>query len=386
MEQTKKRKKLSPLMRHRRKQGKLLTWVLLGTIGIFLVLGLLVKDRAFSESENRKLAGFPEFSFSGKFLTGLSDYMADQFPGRDFWITVNLKMNQFLGQQESGGVYLCADDYLMQIPDAPNQEALDKNLAAIDSFRGKYPDLNMVMTVVPNAVTILSEKLPENAPVRNQMEDLAYIKSNVHGVNFVDVTGTLLIHNDEQLYYRTDHHWTSLAASYAYATIAEAMDIPVPGRDTYRVYPVSDSFQGTLSSRSGSHKAEDVVEVYAPLTDVGYCVTYPDSAEPVGSMYNRAALEGKDHYTVFFGGNYSRVDITTTASTGRSLLLFKDSYANCMVQFLYPYFEHITMIDPRYYYDNLETAIRTEGITDVLFLYNCDTFLGDTSLADVLLG
>lgn len=386
MEQTKKRKKLSPLARHRRKQGKLMTWVLLGSIVLCLVLGLLVKDRDFSESENRKLATFPKFSFSGKFLTGLSDYMADQFPGRDFWITVNLKWNQFLGQQESSGVYLCKDDYLMQIPDAPNQEALDRNLKAIDSFRGKYPELNMVMTVVPNAVTILNAKLPGNAPVRNQLEDLSYIKNHIHGVNFVDVTGTLVIHNDEQLYYRTDHHWTSRAASFAYATIAEALEIPAPEQETYRVYPVSDSFQGTLSSRSGSHKAVDVVEVFAPQTEVDYCVTYPDSSEPVGSMYKREALEGKDHYTVFFGGNYSRVDITTTASTGRSLLLFKDSYANCMVQFLYPYFERIIMIDPRYYYDNLETAIRTEGITDVLFLYNCDTFLGDTSLADVLLG
>lgn len=386
MEQTKKRKKLSPLARHRRKQGKLMTWVLLGSIVLCLVLGLLVKDRDFSESENRKLATFPKFSFSGKFLTGLSDYMADQFPGRDFWITVNLKWNQFLGQQESSGVYLCKDDYLMQIPDAPNQEALDRNLKAIDSFRGKYPEQNMVMTVVPNAVTILNAKLPGNAPVRNQLEDLSYIKNHIHGVNFVDVTGTLVIHNDEQLYYRTDHHWTSRAASFAYATIAEALEIPAPEQETYRVYPVSDSFQGTLSSRSGSHKAVDVVEVFAPQTEVDYCVTYPDSSEPVGSMYKREALEGKDHYTVFFGGNYSRVDITTTASTGRSLLLFKDSYANCMVQFLYPYFERIIMIDPRYYYDNLETAIRTEGITDVLFLYNCDTFLGDTSLADVLLG
>ena len=88
---------------------------------------------------------------------------------------------------------------------------------------------------------------------------------------------------------------------------------------------------------------------------------------------------------MFFGGNYSRLDVTTTADTERALLIFKDSYANCMVQFLYPYFDHITIIDPRYYYDNIDLVIKSEGITDVLFLYNADTFLGDTSLADVLL-
>ena len=78
------------------------------------------------------------------------------------------------------------------------------------------------------------------------------------------------------------------------------------------------------------------------------------------------------------------MDITTTANTERNLLIFKDSYANCMIQFLYPYFDHITMIDPRYYYDNVEHVITGNSITDVLFLYNADTFLGDTSLADVI--
>jgi hypothetical protein len=87
---------------------------------------------------------------------------------------------------------------------------------------------------------------------------------------------------------------------------------------------------------------------------------------------------------VFFGGNHSRLDILTTAQTGRNLLIFKDSYANCFVPLLYPYYEQIVMIDPRYYYDNLQTVVGSEGITDVLFLYNLDTFQSDSSLADVI--
>jgi len=113
-------------------------------------------------------------------------------------------------------------------------------------------------------------------------------------------------------------------------------------------------------------------------------VTYDGNPKDICSFYNLDALKSKDHYTVFFGGNHPRVDITTTADTGRCLLLLKDSYANCFVPFLYPYFDHITMVDPRYYYDNLENIISSEAVTDVLFLYNLDTFLSDTSLADVL--
>jgi electron transport complex protein RnfD len=77
---------------------------------------------------------------------------------------------------------------------------------------------------------------------------------------------------------------------------------------------VSNTFEGTLSSKSGSHGVKDRVEIFAPQTDIEYYVTYGDDKTGICSMYNRAALEGKDHYTVFFGGNYSRVDITTTAT------------------------------------------------------------------------
>ena len=87
---------------------------------------------------------------------------------------------------------------------------------------------------------------------------------------------------------------------------------------------------------------------------------------------------------MFFGGNHAQVDITTTNDTTKRLLIFKDSYANCFVPFLIPYYNEIIMVDPRYYYDNVETLISGKHITDVLFLYNMDTSLTDTSIAGVL--
>ena len=370
----------TPFQRNRRLQAEMLAILLIVVVVAFVALALITPDKDFSESENRSLAKFPKFSDS--FLSDLGSYVADQFPGRDIWMSVNLAVNKALGQKEASGVYLCEDDYLMQVPSDPNQVQLDRNLNAINTFAELYPDMNMVMCVAPNAVTVLAEKLPENAPVRDQKADLAYIAEGIN-IPFVDVTKALRMHRSEYLFYKTDHHWTSLAAAYAFEQIAPYLDVAAPELHTYKTYTVSTSFEGTLSSKSGSHEARDVVEIYVPDTTIDYYVQYP-TGDPISSFYNRAALDQKDHYTVFFGGNYSRVDITTTANTGRCLLLFKDSYANCMVQFLYPYFDHITMIDPRYYYDNLELVIKSEAVTDVLFLYNADTFLGDTTLADVL--
>lgn len=379
-------KRRTPFQRNRRQQGQWLSYLLIGCVVLFLVLSLLVPDKEFSENENRSLAQFPKLSdvLDGTFLSNLGDYFADQFPARDMWMSLNLGVNKLLGQKEVSGVYLCEDDYLMQVPSDPNEEQVERNLAAVNTFAEAHPDLKTVMAVVPNAVTIHSDKLPKNAPVRDQGADLVDIRGQLTVTDFVDTTKTLKAHSDEYLFYKTDHHWTSLGAAYAFQDIAATMGIEAPDLAEYTVYTVSTTFEGTLSSKSGSHSAQDTVDIYVPNTDIDYYVTYADTGENISSLYSREALNNKDHYTVFFGGNYSRVDITTTANTGRCLLLFKDSYANCMVQFLYPYFDHITMIDPRYYYDNVELAIKSEGITDVLFLYNADTFLGDTSLADVL--
>ena len=84
------------------------------------------------------------------------------------------------------------------------------------------------------------------------------------------------------------------------------------------------------------------------------------------------------------GGNHPIAEITTAGDTGRVLLMFKDSYANSFVQFLYPYYDKIIMVDPRYYYDDIEKMIGLEGITDVMFLYSGNILFEDSSLVDCI--
>ena len=129
----------------------------------------------------------------------------------------------------------------------------------------------------------------------------------------------------------------------------------------------------------------DTIELYIPQNVNTDCVVnFVDEGKRTASMYESAALENKDKYEVFFGGNHSRIDISTPMEGKKNLLLFKDSYANCFIPFLVPYYRNIIVIDPRYYYDNIESLITDNEITDILFLYNVNTFMGDTSLGDVL--
>ena len=373
--------------KRRTTHGLILGAMLLGVAVLLSAATLLHPNRSYSENENRMLAQSPTLSLDtladGSFFTQAEDHFADQFAGRDFWMSANLARERFFGTKESGGVYLCRDNYLIQAPAAPNETALARNLEAIRDFAARHGALRVCMTTVPNAACILQDKLPTGAPVRDQRSDIAAVAEAVEGVQFVDLTDTLAAHADEYLYYRTDHHWTSLAACYAFDAMAPALGLTQTIND-YAVYTVSTRFEGTLASKSGLHGARDTITVYIPQTDVEYNVTYRDAQTTVSSIYSRASLDTKDQYTVFFGGNHPRVDIHTTSESGRCLLLFKDSYANCFVQFLTPYYEKILLIDPRYYYESVENLIAQEGVTDVLFFYNIDTFQGDTALADVL--
>ena len=380
MEQQKKRSQRTVT-----EQGAFLAIFLLLCLLAFALVNALARDREYSPAENRKLAQLPKFSLSaltdGSYFAAWEDYFADQFVGRDTWITLNLQASRLLGAKEAGGVYLCADNYLMEPPAAPDEGALKRNLDAINAFAARHEDLQLCMSVVPNAACVMAEKLPANAPVRDQRQDIQNIAARVQGVSFLDVTDALTQHADEAIYYRTDHHWTSLGAYYAFSDMAAGLGIEQPWEE-YDVFPVTDSFEGTLASKSGCHAVTDVIELYVPKGNLQYYVTV--DGERTATMYDREKLEEKDQYAVFLGGNDARVDITTTAETGRTLLIFKDSYANCFLQFLLPYYDRIILLDARYYYGDADSVITREGVTDVLFLYNANTFLTDRVLADVL--
>ena len=383
-----RKQRLQRAQQRRRLHNVVLAGVFLLILLVFFIINLAVKDRDFSDAENRNLTQKPAFSLTtltnGSYFSALSDYTSDQFFGRDKWMSLKLSAETMLGRKDASGIFLGSDNYLLSAPETPDSDALSRTITNINQFAAAHSELSIRMLLVPDSAMILSDKLPRNAPVRNQLQDISDIAGQLSGsVQFLDAADALIPHASEYIYYKTDHHWTSLGAYYTFSACSGQLGIASPV-ENYDIYTVSDSFEGTLSSKSGSHKTTDTVQVYIPQSQIRYYVTYSDSTERICSIYQSSALENKDKYTVFFGGNHPKVEISTTADNQRVLLLFKDSYANSFVQFLLPYYQKIIMIDPRYYYDSLDAILTTENVTDVLYLYSADTFVKDTSLADVL--
>ncbi len=379
----KRSRRTSPGARGRRSYERLLWLVLAGVVVLFTALHFILPDREFSQQENRPLTQLPEFSMSalldGSWSRDLSDWFADQFPGRDGWLSLRLTLDTLRGSKESGDVYLGRDGYLLEKPVAPS-EALPDTLTAMAGFAQAHRDIPMRMLLLPCAGAVLPEKLPGNAPVRDQLADIQAAAEALSG------SVTVLqpeFDTTQDIYYRTDHHWTSLGAFQAFQSVAPALGLD-GNAVQWTEHSVSHSFQGTLASKSGKNTATDTVTVYEHSPELPYYVIYPDTQEKSGSMFRLDCLEVKDQYTLFFGGNHPVVEVHTTANNGRRLLLFKDSYANCFVQFLTPYYESIILVDPRYCYDSADALLTEYGITEVLYLYSANTLFADTTLADIL--
>ena len=362
-----------------------------GLIILFFFINLILPSRPFSANENRNLAQRPSLTVEGlkdgSFFSDFASYYADQFFLRDFWMSLNYRFHHLLGEKEFSNVYIGKDGYLLGKPEEPDQEAVNRTMLAVNAFSERYPEVNTAMILVPGAASILQNKLPGNISIRDQISDIEYFQNGLsERIKKVDAVKALQDHSGEPVYYKTDHHWTSEGALYVFRSAFSVMGLD-PDEVEYEEHIVSDSFQGTLASRSGDHSSRDRIQVYEPLppgSEVHYIVNYPDLKTRSSSIFIRNRLEEKDQYTVFFGGNHPLVEIETTADSGRSLLVFKDSYANCFIQFLTPYYSRIVMVDPRYYYDDISSAMNTYGITDILYLYSADTLLRDTALADTL--
>jgi len=368
----------------------IMTLIFLVILIVILTLNTTKKDIKFSESENRILAQKPKFSIDrlleGRYTKKYEKYKVDQFVDRDGWMKLKSGVDLALGKNESNGIYKGSDDYLIESFEVPDSEIVSRNIKAINNFNEKHKDIKEYMLIAPNAVSILSEKLPPYAPVVSQklvMDNFA--KTLNKGINYIDVYNTLDKHDKEYIYYKTDHHWTTLGAYYSFLEAAKAMDLEVK-KDYYNVERVSNDFYGTLYSKSGYEvKTPDYIDVYLPKDENDeYVVNYVEEQKKSASFYDSEKLETKDKYGVFLGGNHPVVKIKTTSKEDRKLLIFKDSYANSFVPFLTQYFSDIIMVDPRYYYDDIEKLIEEEGISDILYLYNANTFFSDTSLELVL--
>ncbi len=367
-----------------RKTNSILNIVLIaGIIIALMIFSFIKKDRLFSEQENRLLTQKPKLTlstlFSGEFSKSYEDYVTDQFVGRDEFLTGKTYGDILLGKKDIKGVYLGKGGYLLEkhLPDSITAEEEEKRIVLLEKLAAYCKDREGKGTfrvmLVPTADNILSDKLPAYAPVYDQSVFLKQVKERIPVGTYVDAEGVMKVHKEEYIYYRTDHHWTTLGAYYAYVDWAEGMGFVPYAQEDFTIRQVTDSFLGTLHSKLNIRVKEDEIRVYEPKKDMEYQVYYDLSETAVDSLYEEKYLEGKNKYGMFLDDNHGIIEIDTNVKNGKTLLVIKDSYANCFIPFASMHYEKLFIVDLRYYNRKLYDMIEKD--MDVLVLYNVYHFI-----------
>lgn len=364
--------------------------LLLLFIGALAVLNVVTPDREFSEAENRVLEKRPDFMLlslaAGKFTSSYEKYVSDQFLFRDAWIGVKTDADRAIGKKESNGVYLGKDGFLIQRFNPPEDRAVEDKAEAIRAFDFATPGVRKYMMLAPTAAMLLQDKLPAYAAAGDES---AYADQVRHalpaGIRFVDVYPALSDEREQPIFYRTDHHWTTTGAYYAYRELCKHMGVIPLDKEDFRIRLVTNEFYGSLYSKSGfRHIRPDRIELYLPKKEADYKVEYVDEQRTTDSLYEFGNLNKKDKYTVFLNGNHPLIKITTARPEGKKkLLVVKDSYANSLLPFLTEHFSEIYVVDLRYYGEDLTALVRQHGIRDMLLLYNVHTFFEDPSIQNL---
>ncbi|MCD2502094.1 hypothetical protein LQE93_09925 [Clostridium sp. NSJ-145] len=383
-----KEKKKRKVKRNNRALNILTSLMFIGFISIVIIFNILKVDETFSEEENRTLATMPKFTIksflSGDFTKEYTNYVEDNFAGKKGFVSIKSNLEKLEGKDESNSIFIGKDGQLFEKFIEASQEETDAKIAAINSFYERYSNLNMSFILTPTATKVLEEKLPKYAP---NDDELDYINKVFSGLNDNIITinpyEALNQNKDDYLFYKTDHHWTSKGAYIAYTVMCEKLGLTPKSIDDFDIVNVTNSFYGSLSSKIGTKgKVSDSIDVYIPK-ESDFVVNYVSEQIKSTSLFDSEYLDKKDKYCVFSGGNHALINIKTLGDPNKKLLIIKDSYANCFLPFLTSHYGEINVVDLRYYYDDLDKLIENKEITDVLFLYNSNTFNSDDSILNI---
>lgn len=360
-----------------------------GVIFMVLLLGLAGKEalshqRTYSPVEKRELQTRPEISITkvldGRFQKKYESYLRDQFPGRDHWVSFQTDMELFMGKNEIHNVYIGKNHYLLEhyTEKEFDPQQISKNLQALEKFVGKTKqnaDVHVMM--VPTKSWVLREKLPAFAPHYKEQKFYDALQQKLEKEDvLISVEPVLDAHKEEEIYYRTDHHWTTLGAWYAYEQYTKAVSGDLQRAQRKKKFRcISKDFYGTTYAKINYARQADKIEIYEPADKLR--VVYNMGEKKTKTLYDFSFLKTADQYSVFTGGNQAVLEITGGIKNGKTLLLIKDSFANSILPFLAEDYEKLVVVDLRQLNVSGDRLLEMFSPTDILILYNSAQFAQD---------
>lgn len=323
---------------------------------------IILPDKAVSQQENRSLMTKSTISKTlenSRFQNDFETYLSDQFPFKDELVFCQTKLKLLCNQKDISGAYICKNGRLIQkiIPS-------DINEKSIVSYAEKINDIakenKVFVFYVPSAEITLNNLLPGGAPTYDWNSLFEKLSSHLENASVINSEKAL---ENEKFYYKTDHHWNAYGAYKAYEEFCDAKGVEASPLEDFSLKSVSKDFKGTLHSKVPAINSAD--EILLP--EVQDLKVTADGKEI--DFYDMSALETKDKYNVFQGGNHGIVEIENKdAKSDKTLLILKDSFANSFAAYISGDYKKIIMLDERYTFISLKEYVKMIKPDEILVL------------------
>lgn len=382
-----------------KKYSDIITAVLFCTvIAVLSVAFILMPDRAFSAQENRSLEQFPDINadtfFSGELAERVNLYFSDQFPLRDMFVKIKSASElMFLKGENNGVLYSCDqlavkdfDFRVSTIEVLADTDRIDKSVveSRIENVNklSESLEIPLITVVPPRTVDIADSVFGYDRPDGDIVFDIID-KTLSEKSGFVNTLKPLRerYEKGEYVYYRTDHHWTTLGAYYTYCDIMKRLgrEDGIIHKDEFDIEKI-DNFSGTTAARASfPFYKKDTLEIWHLPDDSEYHVTADEKT--LDGFYERKHLETSDKYSVFLDGTHSVTEISKEGKDRKTLLVVKDSFANCLIPFLAREYD-IIALDLKSNLD-ISSAVAEYGADAVLIVYNTENLITTNDLKKI---
>ncbi len=375
--------------------AKMTTALFLLMIFGFAVAFWILPDRSFSEKENRGLQTLPHFSLdtltSGAFGRDVNRYFADQLPLREWLVSQKGVVERALGKGENNGILFGSDGYLARrrfdMILSSGEKAEDTDVFDPEQIAAACRGIQRAKDTLPNFSVLLTGRNLDVAassfdyPVEQSDALLKTVREELSEVSCVETVPMLRARHDagEQVYYKTDHHWTTRGAYYAYCEVMRSFgqaDEILP-EECFQKQTVSRNFRGSLWSAGGMPQTDaDEVEIWTLGDEHDYIVT-ADGHE-IDGFYASERLNGRDHYGIFLDGTHDVVTVKKRTGEERpTLLLIKDSFANSLAPYLARHYDLVllNLSSSRKDFTNVTEQASRYDAERVLLVYTLENLL-----------
>ncbi len=322
----------------------------------------------YSEIERRTLAKFPEITWenisSGAFAKDFEEYTTDRFPVRDTWRSVKAysRLNLLL-QKENNDIFL-KNGHISKLEYPMNTKMLDYAVSLFAKINDKHLQQNDVyFAVIPDKNEYLADLKIDFYELEKYMYDRMDFCTPIH-------LNQLLSEED---YYFTDSHWKQDKITDLAKYISNSLGTDIP--DIYEKVELDIPFYGVYAGQSALKSKPDTITYLTNDTIDSLQVTGADA------VYDTKKANGKDTYEFFLSGNQPLVKINNPKNTsGKKLIVFRDSFASSLMPLLAQGYSEITMIDLRYMNSQLLEQFVDFSDAQVLFLYSTNVLNNSTSM------